>query len=369
MRVSGVPNRVLVIRTDKVGDLLLTMPAIRAVRRAFPSAHLTVLASPYNAPVLRGWHVPDRVEFYDPAWPFRRRWRVAQHLRQEGFDLCLVLHSSLEAYVVARLTGAPTRAGVVIARRVIDRVFAPALLTDRWFSRIEAAAGHGLPVLHEVEMTRHVLERVGIPWAGDELEVPLEPEAVRWAEALVSRHFPAAAPLVGLQVSAKWLADGWSIDQLGELVEMILSRRPEVRLLLTCGPGDGETAAGLRIVSGVGASRGAATGGEVTIGWDGRAALVPVDFPRWAAVLASCAVVLSPATGAMHVAAALGRPVVGVYAVYRFAIDCQQFAPWRVPHRVLCAGPFVEVAPAIVRAVEDLLDQERARASPSACSS
>jgi len=369
MRGSGVPNRVLMIRTDKVGDLLLTMPAIRAVRRAFPSAHLTVLASPYNAPVLRGWRVPDRVEFYDPAWPFGRRWRVAQDLRREGFDLCLVLHSSLEAYVVARLTGAPARAGVVIARRVIDRLCAPALLTDRWLSRIEAAASHGLPVLHEVEMTRHVLGCVGIPWAGDELEVPLEPEASGWVETLISRHLPPPAPLVGLHLSPKWLDHGWSIDQLGALVTMIVSRRPEIRVLLTHGSVDAEVAARLGAVAGLGASSGPGSSDDVAIGWEGRAALVRVDFPRWAAILARCRVVLTPDSGALHLAAALGRPVVGVYAAYRFAIASQQFAPWRVPNRVLRAGPFDNVAPAIVRALADLLDQECTRASPSACSS
>jgi heptosyltransferase-2 len=373
MNRLGKPRRVVVIRTDKVGDLLLSMPAIRAVRRAFPSAHLTVLASPYNAPALRGWQVPDEVELYDPAWPFRRRWRVAQDIRRRRCDLAVVLHASLESCVVARLTGAPVRAGVVIARRVLDRIFAPVLLTDRWISRVEAAAARGRPVLHEVEMTRHILACIGIPWAGDELEIPLEPEAVRWADALVSRCFPPAAPLVGLQVSAKWLADGWTIGQLSELVGMIVSRRPDARVILTCGPADADVAARLRTVSGVETAPGSAGGGEVTIGWAGRAALVPVDFPRWAAVLARCEVVLSPATGAIHVAAALGRPVVGVYAVYRFAIDCQQFAPWRVPNRALRGGPFAEVAPAIVRAMEELLDGDQAgsglRAPSSTCSS
>lgn len=67
MKGPGTPRRIVVVRTDKVGDLLLTMPAIRAIRTAFPAAHLTVLASPYNAPALQGWRVPDRVELYDSA--------------------------------------------------------------------------------------------------------------------------------------------------------------------------------------------------------------------------------------------------------------------------------------------------------------
>ncbi len=369
MSAPGAPRRVVVIRTDKVGDLLLTMPAIRAVRQAFPAAHLTVLASPYNAPAITGWTVPDCVELYDPAWPFRRRWRVATGLRRRGCDLCVVLHASLESYVVARLIGAPVRAGVVIARRVLDRVFAPVLLTRRWISRIEAVAERGEPAPHEVEMTRQVLAHAGSPWAGDELELPLDPEAVRWAEGLVSRHVPDGAPLVGLQVSAKWLADGWTIDEFRDLVTMIVAHRPEVRVLLTYGPADSDVAARLRRAGGVETSSGNSADGEWAAGWGGRAALVKVDFPRWAAALARCAVVLSPATGAMHVAAAVRRPVVGVYAIYRYEIDCRQFAPWGVPHRVLRAGPFAEVAPAIVRAMEELLesDQSTPASSSSGC--
>ena len=74
--------RVLVIRTDKVGDMLLSTPAIKAVRAALPGAHLTVLASVYNEPAIRGWKVPDDIEVYDQAWPLRKRMAASLALRR-----------------------------------------------------------------------------------------------------------------------------------------------------------------------------------------------------------------------------------------------------------------------------------------------
>jgi len=350
------PQRVLVIRNDRVGDLLLSMPAIRAVREAFPASHITVLASPYNAPVLHGWSVPDRVVLYDCEWPLRHRWRVARDLARQSYDLCLVLNQSLEAYVVARLTGAPARVGLVIARRVLDRPFAPLLLTTRCFSRIEAAVARGLPVPHEIELTRLVLERAGIPWAGDELEVPLEPESLRWADMLIARHFPAGAILAGVHLSPKWLDQGWTIDQVAAMLPMIAGARPEVGVVATYGPGDAGIAERLLATPALRPVSDPAASCRVATGWEGRVAVVPVDFPRWAATLARCRVVVSRSTGSLHLSSALKRPVVAVYAPTRFVEDSQQFAPWRVPSRILRGGPFDRVAPAIVQAVAELLN-------------
>jgi len=72
---------------------------------------------------------------------------------------------------------------------------------------------------------------------------------------------------------------------------------------------------------------------------------------RWPAAT----LVVSRDTGSLHLSSALKRPVVAVYAPERFVENSQQFAPWRVPSRILRGGAFDAVAPAILRAVEDLL--------------
>ena len=334
--------RVLVIRTDKVGDMLLSTPAIKAVRAALPGAHLTVLASVYNEPAIRGWKVPDDIEVYDQAWPLRKRMAASLALRRRRFDLCLVLHPDLEAYAVARVTGAAVRVGLVHARRVLDRLFAPALLTHSSICRLELAARRGAKVPHEIDITRTVVELAGLGWGDGELDVGVPPEASRWADNVVAHWCRPGATLVGFHLSEKWFEEGWTAAQVSTLLTSIASIRGDVTVMVTHGSHDADAAGRVR-------------GSRGCVGSDGRVVIVAVDFSRWAAMLSRCAVVVTRDTGSLHLSSALKRPVVALYASEGFARNSQQFAPWRVPNRIVRAGSFVETEPAIVGAVAALL--------------
>jgi hypothetical protein len=91
----------------------------------------------------------------------------------------------------------------------------------------------------------------------------------------------------------------------------------------------------------------------------GRAAIVGVDYPRWVGLLSRCDVIVTRDTAAIHLASALGRPVVAVYGVDGFARNSQQFAPWRVPHRIVRDGPFERVGTEVVEAMAVLANRER----------
>jgi hypothetical protein len=93
----------------------------------------------------------------------------------------------------------------------------------------------------------------------------------------------------------------------------------------------------------------------------GRAVLVGVDYPRWVALSSRCDVIVTRDTASVHLASALGRPVAVVYASDGFARNSQQFAPWRVPHRILRDGAFERVAAEVVEAVAALAANEHSR--------
>ena len=307
--------------------------------------------------MLGGWPSALSLELFDHHWPLGRRLAAADALRRQRFDLCLVLHPHPEAFLVARWTGACRRVGVVHERRLLDRAIAPVLLSDRVLSRVESAAAHGHRVPHEVEITRQVVERAGIPWAGDDLEVHVGATIRAAAGRLLDRSWPEGSPLVGIHLSAKWLDDGWTIEQLGALLDSLLIHRPDCRLVVTHGPCDTDVAAALvalprfRLDEGVDPECGL----KVARGADGRMLVAAVTFEWWAALLARCAVVVSRDTGSLHLASALGRPVVAVYAPVGYEKNSRQFAPWRVRYHALLGGPFDTLAPAIGRSLLDLL--------------
>ncbi|RPJ58090.1 MAG: lipopolysaccharide heptosyltransferase family protein, partial [Acidobacteria bacterium] len=246
------PRRILVIRTDKIGDMVLSTAALRAIRVAHPGARLVVLASPYNAPVIEGCPLVDAIELLDHCWPVARRMAVARALRRENFDLCLVFNPNQEAYLLAWLSGAPMRIGIVHERRLFDLAVAGALLSHPVLSHVEGAAVRGGRVPHEVELTRRALERAGIPWAGDELEAPTTDETRMAADGMLRRTWPGSAPPVGFHLSMKWLGQGWTVEHVGRLLSAMLDDCPDRRLLVTWVPCDAPAAAALLALPGLG---------------------------------------------------------------------------------------------------------------------
>lgn len=351
------PRRILVIRTDKIGDMVLSTAALRAIHLAHPDARLVVLASPYNAPVIEGSPVVHAVEHLDHCWPVARRLAVARALRRENFDLCLVFNPNQEAYLLAWWTGAETRAGIVHERRLFDLAVARALLSHPVRSRVESAAERGLPVPHEVDLTRRVLESAGIRWAGNELDVPTTGDDRLQAGRLVRRTWPCSQPPIGFHLSMKWLGQGWTIEDVGRLLAGMVRDWPERPVLVTWGPCDGPIADALLALPcfGFQPSPGCKEGLKAALDQSGRVMVAQVDFRSLTALLSSCSLVVTRDTGSLHVASALRRPVVAVYEPGGAYPGIHgQFAPWLVPNRVLTGGPFEEVAPLVRGAVAEL---------------
>ncbi len=348
--MADQPRSVLVIRTDKIGDAILSTPAIASVRSACPSSRLVVLASPYNRPVFDDWRAIDEVVSYDRTWPARRRQETVRGLRHEQFDLSLVLHPGLDAYLAAWRTGARRRVGLVHARQLWDRAGASLLLTDHVVAHVEAAAASGAPVPHEVELTRSVLERARLPWAGDLLAAPpLSPEAQATVSHLSSACGSGTRAVVGVHLADKWLGHGWQADDVVQLLES-LAAAPGTMVIGTVGPSDSQAAD----LIGRAPVFELLTDGPGREAWRSRGARVVitrVDYALWGAVFARCAVVVTPDTGAVHLASALGRPVVAVYAPERARVNMQQFAPWRVPSRCLLHRRPAVLTPEIIGAV------------------
>ena len=112
--------RILLIRLRLIGDVIFTTPAIRAIRRRFPEAHLTYLVEPDAAPVLSGnLHLDEVVVAEPPDAP--RRWlhdlALARRLRRERFDVAIDFHGGPRSSLLAWASGAPRRIGYQIVGR------------------------------------------------------------------------------------------------------------------------------------------------------------------------------------------------------------------------------------------------------------
>ena len=107
-------SRILIRATNWVGDAVMSLPAIRAVRARFPDAQITVLARPWVADLYARETAINRVIPYSAASGFRHlsaKLRAARVLRAERFDCAILLQNAFEAAAIAWLAGIPRRIG------------------------------------------------------------------------------------------------------------------------------------------------------------------------------------------------------------------------------------------------------------------
>src|SRR5260370_24973401 len=92
--------KILIRATNWVGDAIMALPALRAVRRRFADARISVVARPYVADIYRGQQICDELGAYDPKGAhagLRGRARLAQELRTQKFDVALLLQNAFDA--------------------------------------------------------------------------------------------------------------------------------------------------------------------------------------------------------------------------------------------------------------------------------
>ncbi|MEW5723958.1 MAG: glycosyltransferase family 9 protein, partial [Thermodesulfobacteriota bacterium] len=145
-------GNILIRGTNWVGDAVLTFPALAAVRKAFSSARITVLARPWVAPLYAEHPAVDRTMVLDKGGlhrGVRGLFRLAGQVRREGFDLAVLFQNAFEAALIAWLARIPLRLGYdTDARGLLLRPAVGLRPEDK--------------TVHETEYYLRMLERAGI---------------------------------------------------------------------------------------------------------------------------------------------------------------------------------------------------------------
>jgi heptosyltransferase-2 len=105
-----VPDKILVRATNWVGDAVMSLPALRALRERFPQAHISILAKPWVADLYRRESFCDELIPYT-ALTFFDKGTAARALRPRQFDTAILLQNAFEAAAIAYLAGIPERIG------------------------------------------------------------------------------------------------------------------------------------------------------------------------------------------------------------------------------------------------------------------
>ena len=299
---AGV-RRLLVIRNDNIGDVLCTTPALRALRRAFPTARIAALVPAHCRPVLARNPDVDEIFCYTKskhaprAFGLPALWglgKVLSALRSRRFDLAVSLRRvfSRSSAWLAYASGAPYRLGYP----------APRSHPLRRFVNLTPA---GSPqALHEVDVCLELLASIGVPSAGRALTLIPDGDA----QARVARRLREAGITPGMaaliHISNRREASRWPLASFAAAADQ-LQERCGTPIVLSWAPGDSSN----RLFPGDDG-----TAGAVAKQMRGRAVLLSthsLDDLIAAIGLSGC--VLSTDGGPMHIAAALKIPQVVVF--------------------------------------------------------
>lgn len=316
--LSPTPARVLVKEVNWLGDLVMTLPALRAVRRAFPHATLAVLVKRELAGFFDGTRWVDEVIDYrvrrSPAG-VADRLRVVGAIRRGRFDLAILFPRSFEAALWVTLAGVPRRVGFV------DDARGPLLTHKAWR---DATLFQQHQVQDYLQLLRGTLGIVGDPAeCGLDVEPRHRASTDGWLAARRRRRGPllALAPAAAYGPAKEWPAPRWAAlaDRLAERhgAECVLLGAPGERARCT------EIAAATRHGALVAA-------GETTVG-------------QMIALLSRCSGFAGNDSGAAHVAGALGLPTVALFG----STNPQRTAPLGPRVRVVSHPP--ECSPCMER--------------------
>ena len=272
-------QRILITRTDRIGDVVLSTPVIYNLRQAFPKAHIAFICRPYTRQILEGNPYLDEVIIYDKYGKersFLNSWRFARKIAKKKFGLALILHPTNRMHLVTFLAGIPKRVGW-------DRKLG-FLLTKR----LKHTKQEGKK--HESEYTLDVLTALNIKISSKETYFPIKPEAM----ARVEQALGGDDKIILVHPSASCPSKRWPQENFSELVKILKQRSKLGIAVITSAD---QKKFGQKIID------------ENQI-LDLRGVF---DLAEVGALLKRCALFISNDSGPVHIAAALGVPVISIF--------------------------------------------------------
>lgn len=287
MSTPTAPRRILIVRFGAMGDLVLTTPVIRALRRQWPQAEISYIVGRGLADTLRGH--PDLAEVieFDKREDARpaRLLAFLKRIRARRYDLFVNLQRSVKTVLIGAASGAPLK------------------VTYRRDGRVQPGSGQRL---HAVENFLRTLAPLGITAeaqaaVGRHLDFVWPQAALSAVESLLDGHgLGAGRPLVLVNPGASAPSRQWPVAQLAACLDEVATAHPDW---------------GLALIGGRGADQQTAKETLAAMRQPGRVVdlVAAVDLKQTGALLARADALVTMDTGPMHIAAAVGTPLVGLF--------------------------------------------------------
>lgn len=318
--MNPAPRRILILKPSSLGDVIHALPALHALRRAWPQAHVAWMIGSSFAPVLQGHPQIDELICFD-----RRRygamwrspaaaaafWRFVADVRRRRFDLVIDLQGLIRSGLIAFFSGARHRFGFADARELAWLFYT---------TRVATPAG---PV-HAVRKNLLMMRSLGVDTGPDEspggsatggAPLPIDDDdRAAAAAALAQAGVSAMNDFVAVFVGARWESKLWPTERFAGLIDLLRESGGPPPVLLGAPDETGradEISAACRVAP-------ANLVGKTTL-------------RSLAALIERARLVISLDSGPLHLAAALGRPTIAMFG----PTDPNRTGPWSARARVM----------------------------------
>jgi heptosyltransferase I len=290
--VTFNPRHILIIDFGQLGDVVMSLPALRGVRERFPQASITVMVGRPGAQIIEmsGYADQtievDRVQLRDGSKPLSvvRIFKLIKEVRRRKFDFVIDLHSFSETNLLGFFSGAQSRLFSRRPGRSLDFLanFNPKPPIDK-----------NDPDQHLIDRYLDVLKPLGIKDQSRMPRLSTRSQDVHAIDAMLRKaRAETGTPLVGLFPGAGHPGRCWPLEQFAELADFLI-RNDGVRPVVFVGPEERHLVQRMR-----------------SLFPPACVILEKLTIPQLAAAQSRLAVFVSNDTGPVHIAAAVGAPIV-----------------------------------------------------------
>ena len=282
-------KKVLITRTDRIGDVVLSTPVFISLKKSFPSVSISVLVRPYTKEIVTDNPNLDEVIIYDPEGEHKTiggLLKLAKEIEKKNFDTALILFLDFKVGLLTYLSKIPKRIGP-------GTKLAQIFLTDRikqHRSKVDK---------HETDYNLELAEILGAkPIRQSEIYIPYEitKNIDNFFSLIVNRQSSISNPIVGIHPGSGGSARNWKPERYAELADKIIDKTGAV-IFVTGSPAEDELLDRLVSIIKGKAFKYISYGG----------------LKELAAVIERFNVLVGPSTGPIHIATAVGTPVVSIY--------------------------------------------------------
>lgn len=312
--MTGPAKKILIIKPSALGDIVLALPALTALRKSFPQARISWLVRPEYAELLRGHPDLDEIILFDRRllgkWWCKKKafvnlWGLLRHLREEGFDLVFDFQGLFRTGFFARVTGCGKRIGPANARELAHLFYTDRIVQD-------------YSCIHLVDYYLKMAEAAGAQKGKPEFKFPENAGAAEAVKKLLLENNVNYENYVVFVPSAARAEKLWPIERFAQLADKIAEM---------FGPSI--------VATGTQAERQyidtlVTTAHTAVVNLAGKTSISELT-----ALLKSATLVVSNDTGPGHIAAALGVAMVMIFG----PVNPARLCPYKRPECVAAVEP------------------------------